>query len=293
MISSSFVGCPAPSSAAVVALARSFGAGVCFVRPSSRSFSGWVCVVAVRGSAAAAAVAAAAAARFFGSGCFCAVRPGLRAGCFRVSVPCLSPALRVGRRFGAVRLCGAAGLRRRRLLVPVSVSPVSPVGSVLSRFQSFGLSGSRAPLPALVPVVQSVLASLPASASVFVGCAAGVDAVVRSSFPGASVVSVSSGQFGSGRSAFARRSAAVVSAVASAAGLWVSFPSGACPAGVVPCRSWRSAGGSGSWGSLALAAGLGLPCLVFLPSCQPPAWGFSSLGGGWWFRAGAAQLSLL
>jgi len=47
-----------------------------------------------------------------------------------------------------------------------------------------------------------------------------------------------------------------------------------------------SGGGSGSWASAALAVGLGVPVLLWLPvGVQPPAaWGFVSLGGGFFHR---------
>src|SRR5690606_34124227 len=99
----------------------------------------------------------------------------------------------------------------------------------------------------------------------------------------------SASSFGSGRGAFARRSVAVVRAVASSpAGVWVSFPQSACPAGLLPSRSSSACFcglGSGSWASLAFAVGLGVPSFVWLPAgVVPPAgWGFLSLGGGWFF----------
>lgn len=104
----SFVGCPAPLAGLVVELAGSFpGLGVCAVRVSSRSFSGWVCVCSFGSEAAAVRFAAVAAGRFFGSGSGCFVRRFGRR--WRVSVPCLSPVLvvsvwlgrrRLARRFG-------------------------------------------------------------------------------------------------------------------------------------------------------------------------------------------------
>ncbi|MBD2060737.1 hypothetical protein NDI37_21835 [Funiculus sociatus GB2-A5] len=121
---------------------------------------------------------------------------------------------------------------------------------------------------------------------------------MRSAFPSASVFSVASGSFGRGRSAFARRSVACVSAVRSGSGVWVSFPASPCPSGLVPSASSSrcfSGSGSGSWASLAFALGSGVPCLVCLPSgVLPPAgWGLVSLGGSWWGSAPApVQLSL-
>lgn len=94
-----------------------------------------------------------------------------------------------------------------------------------------------------------------------------------------------------GRAAFARRTEAMVSAVAASgegAGL-VAFPGKACPSGVSPTRRWRSAKGSGTWGACALAAGLELPLVVYLPDgVALPAWwgvwvpaGEGVWAGGW------------
>jgi hypothetical protein len=70
---------------------------------------------------------------------------------------------------------------------------------------------------------------VPSPCRVSVGCARGVDALVRAYFrssPSLLVFSVASGRFGSGRSAFARRSVACVRSVARGdRGLLVAFPS--------------------------------------------------------------------
>ncbi|MFB2772262.1 hypothetical protein ACE1AT_23685 [Pelatocladus sp. BLCC-F211] len=108
VVRSSFVGCPAPLAAEVVSVAQSFGVGVAAVRPSGRSFSGWVCVCSFGSFAAAREFARAVGVRFFGeSDTYFAVRAVGRR--WRVSVPCLSPAVVVrvwrGRpRFGRFRL---------------------------------------------------------------------------------------------------------------------------------------------------------------------------------------------
>ncbi|MEG4121688.1 hypothetical protein QUA43_29980 [Microcoleus sp. N9_B4] len=169
----------------------------------------------------------------------------------------------------------------------------SGVLSVLSRAGcgAVGFSGSRSVVPAVCASVAARVGSL--GCPVFVGCARGVDAAFRGFFPSARVFSASS--FGSGVGSFAARSAAVVRAVRLAGGVWVSFPSGLCPAGLLPSASSSRAfcgSGSGSWASAAFAVGSGLPVLVF--GFAPPAgWGFVSLGGGWWFSGWpASQLSL-
>ena len=91
----------------------------------------------------------------------------------------------------------------------------------------------------------------------------------------------------------AGRSVALVSAVAgSGAGCgFVGFVSSPCPSGLVPSAALSacfSGSGSGSWGSLAFAAGLGLPVVVFpvgalaSPFALPASWGFwSPLSGAW------------
>ena len=165
-----------------------------------------------------------------------------------------------------------------------------------------GFSGSRHVGALSSAAVAAAVAVVPSSARVVVGCASGVDASVRLACPRAQVFAVSSGRWGVGRGAFAGRSAACVGAVAVAGlgGLWVSFPSSACPAGLLPSASSSrcfSGSGSGNWASLALALGLGVRCLVFLPAgvSAPAGWGLSPVAGSpGWFSSGAvaAQLSL-
>ena len=106
----SFVGCPAPLAAEVVELARSFpGLDLAVVRPSSRAFSSWVCVSSFSSEAAALRFAAVAAGQFFGPGSFCVVRfTGRR---WRVSVPCLSPAVVVRVWLGRPQLARRLGGR--------------------------------------------------------------------------------------------------------------------------------------------------------------------------------------
>lgn len=278
----------APAPTAVTALASVVsGFRSASVRPSPRSFSGWVCVPVFASASVAGGFASAVAS---GLGLpFCRVRRCL--GGWGVSVPVF------------VRL-----LRRPRLSVfrvlPVRAPRVglpSVVRSVLVRAGAVGFSGSRSSVPAAVcRSVAGVVGAV--GCPVFVGCARGADAVFRGFFPGASVLAAAS--FGSGRGSFAARSVACVRAVAVAGagsagsflgGLWVSFPSGPCPFGLLPSASSSRAfcgSGSGSWASAAFAVGSGLPVLVF--GWAPPAgWGFVSLGGGWWFSGWpASQLSL-
>lgn len=163
-----------------------------------------------------------------------------------------------------------------------------PRGVAMSSSALVGFSGSRS-LPATFGGLAAELAgSVVASGrGVAVGCAPGLDAMVRASCPGAEVFRVA----GSGRGDFAARSVACVQAVA-ASGVgagWVSFPACRCPAGLVPSsvasRCFRGLG-SGSWASAALAAGLGLTVIVFgLSASQLPAswgtWSPAAVSGPW------------
>lgn len=88
------------------------------------------------------------------------------------------------------------------------------------------------------------------------------------------------------RARLARRSAALVRSLPAAPGsALVAFVSRPCPARVAPGRGWPG-GGSGSWASLAMAAGLGVPVRLFwcgsgapaLPSW--PGWSWSLVSSG-------------
>lgn len=161
------------------------------------------------------------------------------------------------------------------LLFLVMVSLASFVGS----FSCLGFSGSRrsgssaaASASAFLPAVSGF------SGSVGVGCARGVDSLVRSAFPSCSVFRVSAFAVGGRvcRASFARRSSALVSWCSSRGGLLVAFPLGACPVGVRVSSSFRGCG-SGSWGAVALALGLGCSVVVVSPSSVSSAW-FGALG---------------
>jgi hypothetical protein len=170
------------------------------------------------------------------------------------------------------------------------------VSSVLSSSSCIGFSGSRSPSAASLSALGWACGQVPHSAAVVVGCARGVDQAVRAAFPKAQVFQAS--QFGSDRGAFAARSVACVQAVAASSGLWVSFPSTACPMGLLPSpRSSKcfSGMGSGTWASLAFAVGSGVPCLLYLPAGvqAPTAWDLEPLGGGWYrFTPAEVQASL-
>ncbi|MDJ0595931.1 MAG: hypothetical protein QNJ72_39105 [Pleurocapsa sp. MO_226.B13] len=184
--------------------------------------------------------------------------------------------------------------------------------SVFSGLVSVGFSGSRSPSAAASAALSALLPLVPAGVRVSVGCALGVDSAVRSfrgSSPSLLVFSVASGRFGSGRSAFARRSSrCVLSVAAGSRGLLVALPSHPVPpVGVRPSRSFFGGGlgrSSGSWGSVCFALGRGRRVLLWLPAgSRPPVWAgvsWSSAGalgsaGCWWLGVAApapAQLSL-
>jgi hypothetical protein len=154
------------------------------------------------------------------------------------------------------------------------VSLVSLVGA----FPCVAFSGSRHLGSSAAASCRAFLPSVSGfSGSVGVGCASGVDSLVRSAFPCCSVFRVGSFAVGGrvSRASFALRSSALVSWCAAASGLLVAFPLGACPSGVAVSSSFRGCG-SGSWGSVALALGLGCSVLVVSPAGVGAAW-FGSL----------------
>lgn len=144
--------------------------------------------------------------------------------------------------------------------------------SLLSGFPRVGFCGSRRLSAESAPVVED-LVSLCDRASVVTGCARGADALVRAACPVARVFVAR--EFGSGRRSFAARSAAMVRFVGDDGAL-VGLVSSPCPDGVVPAPRWVSGSPpSGSWSSLALAAGLGSTVfVVWLAACPAvlPAW---------------------
>jgi len=279
------------------------------VRPSLRAVSGFVAVAGFARSVAAAAFAAAWSVRL-PSVCR-GVRLRRAGRLWWVSVPVSAasvpaavlsgaPVVAVGSP-PAVRASFASSLPAapapspapapsRRLSVaavlagawPAPVAPALPaaVVSALGGAFAVGFSGSRSVVP---PAFAAAAAAVPPSVPVLVGCASGVDRAARAAFPAAVVFSAARS---CGPGAFAARSVSFVSALSRRVSpVLLSFPSGPCPSGLVPSAvsSRCFCGlGSGSWASLAFAAGLGVACFVWLPACALPApsWLFP-LGGGW------------
>ena len=185
-------------------------------------------------------------------------------------------------------------------MVSPSFPGVASFASLVASFPVVGFSGSRRVGSAPAALAASFAGGLAArssfSGSVAVGCAGGVDAAVRGVFPSAVVFRVQRPVGGGAPPAwaFAARSSVLVRSVVAGRGVLVVCPLGACPAEVVPSSSFRGCG-SGSWGSVALALGLGCPVLVLLPSCPSGSFPasaavasrFSCCGGGlgfsiWW-----------
>jgi hypothetical protein len=127
------------------------------------------------------------------------------------------------------------------------------LSSFVCSFPSVAFSGSRVLGSSASSSCRSFLPVLASfSGSVAVGCASGVDSLVRGAFPSATVFSVSSFLVGGrvSRASFALRSSALVHSCASSGGLLVAFPLGACPVGVRVSSTFGGCG-SGSWGSVA------------------------------------------
>lgn len=208
------------------------------------------------------------------------------------------PLRRVGARHPQARpLLGGlgAGLLGAAPVVVV-VAPLSPrAAAILAGAAALGVSGSRRPSAASLSALAVALRAAPSAVPVLVGDAAGIDAHARQIRPGARVFVAA--DYGDGPQSFAARSIACVRATVAAGGIWCAFPASPCPAGLAPSASSRRmfAGyGAGTWSSLALAVGLGLSALVYLPSGVPAPWAaLTAIQGGWWSSApAAAQLSL-
>lgn len=155
---------------------------------------------------------------------------------------------------------------------------------IIGSYSTIGFSGSRSSVPS---GCSDVVGLVRPGAIVAVGCAHGVDKFFRSQFPWSSVFVAR--EFGRGKSSFARRSIAFVGFLQASGGLLVSFPAATCPPSLVPsCDSSKcfSGLGSGSWATLALAIGLGVPTVVccessWLPSYWSWGWGISEVEGSY------------
>jgi len=176
------------------------------------------------------------------------------------------------------------------------LAPLPPrVAAILTGAAALGISGSRRPSVATLASLSAALRAAPIGIPVLVGDAQGIDARAHQIRPSARVFVAA--DYGDGPQSFAARSITCVRATVAAGGIWCAFPSSLCPVGLAPSASSHrafSGHGSGTWASLALALGLGLPTLVYLPPGVPAPWcALSAIECGWWSSApAAAQLSL-
>lgn len=127
-------------------------------------------------------------------------------------------------------------------------------------------------------VVRAVMAG---GGQVVVGCAAGLDAMVRQECPQAVVFRAANRS----AAALVNRSTAMVRHLAAQQDAVLAiWPARACPAGLRPSQNPSRCfcgSGSGTWASAALAAGLGCQVVVF-GSAAPDWWGAWSAGSGLW-----------
>ncbi len=157
-----------------------------------------------------------------------------------------------------------------------------------------GFTGSRSLSPQFAPLVGQLACSVAAAGrSVAVGCAGGADQFVRAACPQALIFSVRASAFAQlppHAALVARSSALVRSVAASGAGAgFVGFVVSPCPAGLVPASPRRCfrGHGSGTWATLAAAAGAGVPVVVFWCGMAAPmlpqwgAWQPAAAAGRW------------
>jgi hypothetical protein len=159
------------------------------------------------------------------------------------------------------------------------------MGVSIADFDCVGFSGSRHGAPDRI--IGMAISKIAPSAIVCVGCAVGVDEQVRrrvdadrlkvfraSDYPGQSYPHK-----------LANRSSAMVQHLSESDGCLIAFPMAECPNGVIPCQQWRSAKGSGTWGTIALSVGLGIPTMIWLPTdIAAPEWGdrLEQINRNWW-----------
>jgi hypothetical protein len=152
----------------------------------------------------------------------------------------------------------------------------------IDKLSAIAFSGSRNGCPE-TPLKQAIARIRP-GAEVSVGCARGVDAQVRELVPHANVFRASDYPGKTVSVQLASRSAAMVEHIETLNGGLIAFPMKECPSMVEPCRAWKYAGGSGTWGTIALAVGLGVPTIIWLPpAIAPPRWdAINKMASSWY-----------
>lgn len=143
--------------------------------------------------------------------------------------------------------------------------------AVFDLYSTFAFSGSRNSIEAEKRVLAIV--ALVKEKKVFVGCAAGVDRVVRNHVLNAVVFRVDKKKDIPFAAALAIRSEVMVSLLAAEENpVLLAFPATVCPDKVIPRRTFKGHG-SGTWGTIALAVWLELPVCVSMPEgLYPPHW---------------------
>lgn len=156
----------------------------------------------------------------------------------------------------------------------------------IADFDYVGFSGSRHGAPS--NAVEGALYKMYEGATVCVGCAAGVDEQVRrwvGDNAGLKVFRAADHPGSNYAQRLANRSAAMVEFLRGKNSCLIAFPMAPCPIGVEPCKQWRSAKGSGTWGTIALSVGLGIPTMIWLPAdISAPEWGdrLEQINRNWW-----------
>jgi hypothetical protein len=89
-----------------------------------------------------------------------------------------------------------------------------------------------------------------------IGDAAGVDEVARNWVVNGTVTTYE--VTGSEKWNYAERSTRMVKAIAAAGGTLHAWANKPAPKGLKPAKNWKGANGSGTWGTVALACGLGV-----------------------------------
>lgn len=158
-----------------------------------------------------------------------------------------------------------------------------------------GFCGSRSLAVTHAPLIRQVVGAY-AMEEIHTGCANGADRMVREAAirAGASLtVFKAKDETGSFVARLVKRSIRCVRSV----DIMIGFADTQCPVHVVPGPAWVSGHGSGTWASLALAAGLQKKVMVFWCGnglAQLPSWpgGEWKKEGGWLWKPAPGQMSL-
>lgn len=180
----------------------------------------------------------------------------------------------------------ASGQSNRPYFIPLEL-PQLLVGRT-----ALGISGSRAPDEGSLRALADLIEHWGRARAILVGDQRGIDAAAVKLRPRAGVFN----RTGEKPADLIARSIRMLDALGrEERPLLAAFPAKACPARIVPAQRWVSGAdpetgerGSGTWSTVALAHGRGVPLLLWLPSpLWPPAsWALRYLGGGWWTSGG-------